>query len=138
LTPEEKHQNKLKKDGRYRAKHRQELNQKQRRYHKTHYHIYIRNIENRRARSAGVPNTLTAKEWQIIKVIYGYRCAYCGNKPKLLTKDHIVPMAKGGGHTANNIVPACKSCNSQKHIGVPPDFQPILTRDWAEIDVVLL
>lgn len=131
LTDEERHQYKLKKQARYRERYRARLNQSQRRYYRTHYDIHVRKMERRRARKAGVISDLTQKEWEIIKAVYGYRCAYCGKKPKLLTKDHIIPLLKGGGHTANNIVPACKSCNSRKHIARPPNFQPILT--WSRM-----
>ena len=113
------------------------LNEKQKRYYRTHYEITVRSVEKRRARKLGCENNLTAGQWNIIKAAYGYRCAYCGKKPKLLTKDHIIPLSKGGGHTANNIVPACRSCNSRKHIARPPNFQPILTWRFDEIAGIL-
>ena len=44
----------------------------------------------------------------------GHRCGYCGNKTRDLTLDHIVPRSKGGLHTWDNIVSACKPCNHTK------------------------
>ncbi len=46
----------------------------------------------------------------------GHTCAYCGNKFGLshLTLDHLVPIALGGKTNWNNIVTACKNCNSRK------------------------
>lgn len=41
-------------------------------------------------------------------------CHYCGTKHKNLTLDHVIPLAKGGGHTLDNIVFACHMCNSSK------------------------
>lgn len=29
--------------------------------------------------------------------------------------DHVVPLICGGAHSADNIVPACRSCNSRKN-----------------------
>lgn len=58
-------------------------------------------------------NTLTLEEWKAIKARYQNRCAYCHQR-RPLTKDHLVPLSKGGFHTAINVIPACKSCNSKK------------------------
>lgn len=44
---------------------------------------------------------------------YGGRCVYCGAVGHL-TIDHVVPLNSGGAHTHDNIVPACRSCNSSK------------------------
>lgn len=72
-------------------------------------------------------NTLTKDQWEEIKAVFRYRCAYCGYKPKHLTMDHITPLSKGGTHTASNIVPACSSCNSKKHAKGPLiPVQPLL------------
>lgn len=78
----------------------------------------------RRTNFAALRADLTEDQWQLIKASYGHRCAYCGEK-KPLTQDHVVPVSKGGHHTASNIVPACQSCNSSK--GDRPvkwEFQP--------------
>lgn len=42
----------------------------------------------------------------------GHRCQYCGNRADSI--DHIVPKSKGGKHIWENVVAACKSCNSKK------------------------
>ena len=46
-----------------------------------------------------------------------YACAYCGkvfSSPKEATVDHIFPRIKGGTNEMENIVFACKTCNSSK------------------------
>lgn len=58
---------------------------------------------------------LTNAEWWAIQKRFDYRCAYCGKLGSKLTRDHVVPLSKGGDHTALNIVPACISCNCKKH-----------------------
>jgi hypothetical protein len=40
-------------------------------------------------------------------------CGYCKTEP-FTSLDHLVPQFSGGGHSADNLVPACKSCNSSK------------------------
>lgn len=70
-------------------------------------------------RRAIVVADLTNDQWTGIKIAYRHRCAYCGCKPRKLTQDHVVPVSKGGQHTASNIVPACQSCNSSKGARMP-------------------
>jgi len=60
------------------------------------------------------PNPLTAAQWLEILKQHRYHCHYCHKKTKL-TLDHVIPLSKGGQHTATNVVPACPHCNSTKH-----------------------
>jgi len=69
--------------------------------------------ERRRAKMKNLPATLTDEQWESVKSLFEYKCAYCGVKTKL-TQEHIIPVSVGGGYTADNIIPACKSCNSKK------------------------
>ena len=75
----------------------------------------------RRSRLKEVINTLTAEEWQAILEAHDFRCAYCGRSLLDLftppTRDHVIPISKGGDNTKENVVPACKSCNSRKGDG---------------------
>jgi 5-methylcytosine-specific restriction endonuclease McrA len=43
-------------------------------------------------------------------------CAYCGKvyTQKDLTRDHIIPVSRGGKNTYKNCVTACKGCNCRK------------------------
>lgn len=45
-----------------------------------------------------------------------YRCQYCGEKfpPKELSYDHVVPRSQGGKTNWENIVTACRRCNTLK------------------------
>jgi len=72
----------------------------------------------RQAKEKNIINTLTAKEWEDILEKHNYRCAYCGIEfdcENLPTKDHVMPISKGGNNVRENIIPACKSCNSKKN-----------------------
>ena len=40
-------------------------------------------------------------------------CSYCGSS-KNLSMDHLIPKSKGGIDSGDNVVWACKSCNSSK------------------------
>jgi hypothetical protein len=41
------------------------------------------------------------------------RCAVCGSRERL-EFDHIVPVSRGGSHTARNLELLCERCNRQK------------------------
>jgi 5-methylcytosine-specific restriction endonuclease McrA len=43
-----------------------------------------------------------------------YTCQYCGRQCADLTIDHIIPRSRGGPHTWENLVSACKPCNHRK------------------------
>jgi len=71
----------------------------------------------RRVREGNIINTLTSQEWIDILKEYKFKCAYCGKEFTLFdreTKDHVIPISKGGDNTKENVVPACRSCNSKK------------------------
>lgn len=42
----------------------------------------------------------------------GWVCQYCGAAAENL--DHVVPRSRGGAHTWENVVAACRRCNSRK------------------------
>ena len=41
-------------------------------------------------------------------------CQYCGSRTADLTIDHIIPRSRGGVHSWENLVSACRSCNHRK------------------------
>ena len=43
-----------------------------------------------------------------------FACQYCGKQTKDLTLDHVLPRHRGGGHSWENVVAACKPCNHRK------------------------
>ncbi len=67
-------------------------------------------------RARRVPGDFTAEQWEAIKARYNFTCLSCGRQEPTISleADHIVPLAKGGPHTASNIQPLCRSCNASK------------------------
>jgi len=53
----------------------------------------------------------------------GNRCQYCRRKFRTedLTFDHVIPIAKGGNKTWENIVTACWGCNNRKSGRMPEE-----------------
>ena len=66
-----------------------------------------------------------------------YRCQYCGRtmaelRPReSLTRDHLIPLSRGGSNAWTNVVTACSPCNTRKgnrmpeEIGMHPLVLPI-------------
>ena len=48
-----------------------------------------------------------------------FECQYCGGPAENV--DHIIPKSRGGGHTWDNVVAACRTCNSRKENRSPDD-----------------
>lgn len=68
-----------------------------------------------------------------------YLCMYCGNKfsQALLTRDHVIPLSKGGRDKWSNVVTACRHCNTKKGSRGPEEARmPLLAvpyiPNWAE------
>ena len=57
-----------------------------------------------------------------------YRCQYCGRgtaelKPReSLTRDHVIPMSRGGTNAWTNVVAACSPCNTRKGNRLPHEI----------------
>lgn len=45
---------------------------------------------------------------------YGYCCAYCGTVEGVFHIDHIIPVARGGTNSLDNLTVACSGCNLSK------------------------
>jgi len=43
-----------------------------------------------------------------------FTCAYCGEKEKPFTIDHVIPRSKGGKTDFDNCVACCRDCNNKK------------------------
>ena len=69
----------------------------------------------------------------------GSLCMYCGGSfpERQLTRDHVKPISQGGRDRWNNVVAACKSCNTRKGGRTPEQANlPLLAipyePNWAE------
>lgn len=97
----------------YREKNAEKVRAYKRQYKKENRDLFNGYKHKRRAQKRMLPNTLNATQWKRAKRHFEKSCAYCGVK-EALTRDHFIPLSKGGGFTRENIVPACISCNSSK------------------------
>lgn len=58
-----------------------------------------------------------------------YTCQYCGKQTKDLTLDHVVPRHRGGKHSWENLVSACRACNHRKAGRTPHEARMQLLRE---------
>lgn len=120
---------------RYRKEHPDRVLEAQRRYRKEHWDSKLRDYHNdwkrrwgktpkgkmasslkgyrRRAILKSDIGTHTPQEWNEVIKKHGGKCAYCKQEKKL-TKDHIIPLSKGGTNTIDNLQPLCRNCNARK------------------------
>jgi 5-methylcytosine-specific restriction endonuclease McrA len=73
-----------------------------------------------------------------------YRCQYCHRHRselrgrEFLTRDHVVPISRGGDNTWQNVVTACSPCNNRKGSRLPPEVGLHLSRQPVEPNYVQL
>lgn len=62
------------------------------------------------------PPRHTKDQWLKKLARHGMHCHYCEIPltMQMLTKDHLMPLCRGGSDTIYNIVPACLPCNQSK------------------------
>ena len=66
---------------------------------------------------------LRKSRWWQQKLSIGL-CYYCGKlfSSKDLTMDHVVPLARGGRSSKDNLVASCKECNTKKRTLLPLEW----------------
>lgn len=69
--------------------------------------------QKHRASKLGLTEHFTAIEWILLCLKYDCKCLSCGEVTSL-SPDHVIPLARGGKNTIDNIQPLCKRCNSVK------------------------
>lgn len=74
--------------------------------------------------------TLRKSRWWQQKTSSGL-CHYCQKKVayKNITMDHLVPLARGGRSTKDNLVPSCKNCNNLKKSMMPLEWEEYLEKN---------
>lgn len=68
-----------------------------------------------------------------------HRCQYCGSSAENV--DHVIPKVQGGRHTWDNVVAACRRCNTHKGGRTPAQAGLTLMRkpgrpgrfDWVHV-----
>ncbi|MGR3220565.1 MAG: HNH endonuclease [Candidatus Anammoxibacter sp.] len=88
-------------------------------------------------------NIRTMFDDEKIKLLSGNKCSYCGSTENLAL-DHIFPQKFGGKDAGDNLLYACRSCNSSKGkkdmmewMGYKNEFPPLMIlRRYLKLVVV--
>ena len=67
----------------------------------------------RKRRMSRVEHDLSDAQWAALCGAWG-GCAYCGATDTPLERDCVLAISRGGRYTLENVVPACRSCNTSK------------------------
>lgn len=92
-------------------------------YHRENKERYTIIRARRRSKKHQLPSTLTPQQWGDIKRAFNNQCCYCGEVVQL-TQEHFVSIKNGGEYGKDNILPACRSCNSSKNAHDPFVWYP--------------
>jgi 5-methylcytosine-specific restriction endonuclease McrA len=88
-----------------------------------------------------VKGSHTFEEWQTLVERNEHKCFYCGvvttseEGKRKLTRDHLIPLSKGGTDDISNVVPSCKSCNGSKGDKTLEEWKRVTVIETASTDV---
>lgn len=75
--------------------------------------LYVNN-RRKRIRENRDSVKIAVRDWERMLRRFDYCCAYCGNRPRCLQMEHVIPLSRGGRHAIGNVLPACQPCNRAK------------------------
>jgi 5-methylcytosine-specific restriction endonuclease McrA len=86
-------------------------------YRRAHPGVQSAQVRARRNRLYQAEGSHSEAEWEALKAQYNYTCLCCRQRePDItLTRDHVIPITKGGSDWISNIQPLCPICNSSKN-----------------------
>ena len=100
-------------------------------YNRRHPEVQLAARHKRRALLSGSVGHFTAKEFKDLCATHENKCTYCYRELPL-GPDHKVPLSRGGSSSIENIVPACKFCNSKKGTATFDEFLQCYGQELAE------
>jgi 5-methylcytosine-specific restriction endonuclease McrA len=108
---------------RHAKKHPDKVRERMAAWVKAHPDCWV--IKSSKRRAQKLDQHFSMVEWAALKLQYGNMCLWCERQePAIrLVPDHVVPLARGGSNTIDNIQPLCQQCNGVKHAKTI-DFRP--------------
>lgn len=109
----ENHEENLQKKKQYRIDNAEQIKAWRRSEHGKEVLRYHK--QKRKSLKKKLISEFSIKDWEKCKKHFNQSCCYCGGKVKTLEQEHFVPLSHGGEYSINNIIPACRRCNSSKN-----------------------
>lgn len=108
--------------------HKAERSKYNREYGQANHDGVLERSRKKRAKSYGLNEHFTESEFTEKFNALGRKCYYCGKilTEENVTRDHYIPLVKGGTDDIDNIVPCCQHCNSTKRNQMPDEFIELL------------
>ena len=107
----------------YRENNRERIAAQKAVYRAGHLSLHAAHQRNRRARKLGAGGSHTAEQLTDLRQEQQDLCVYCwgplGESPHV---DHMIPLARGGSDSIDNLVWACAPCNLKKHAKTAEEF----------------
>jgi hypothetical protein len=86
------------------------IGQRDQKYGRQHFMV---RAKLRKGINAGTMSMRPIADDEKLKMVLPQACSYCGAEDRL-SVDHLVPSSRGGPNAGENLVWACRSCNSSK------------------------
>lgn len=115
----------------YYARHREQHKVVMAAYHKAHPEVLRAKSSAYRARARAAEGQFTSAEWLALVARYDGRCAYRGEVGPLQV-DHRTPLTRGGANSIDNVLPACRKCNTEKGQLTEEEFRARLAAEQAQ------
>lgn len=116
----------------YYARHREQHKAVMAAYHKAHPEVLRAKSNAYRARARAAEGQFTSAEWRALVESYGGKCAY-REEVGPVQVDHRTPLTRGGANSIDNILPACRKCNTEKGQLTEAEFRARLAAEQRQL-----
>jgi 5-methylcytosine-specific restriction endonuclease McrA len=114
------------------ARHRDQHKAVMAAYHRAHPEVLRAKSNAYRARARAADGQFTSAEWLALAARYDGKCAYRGEVGPLQV-DHRTPLSRGGANSIDNILPACRKCNTEKGQLTEAEFRARLAAEQGQL-----
>lgn len=110
----------------YKQQHAERIKENRRRYERENPEKVKANKHTRRTRILGLDSKIDSEYVKFLKIVQGMKCNYCEQTMTKYEIDHIVPIARGGDNSNENLQLLCAPCNRQKGAKTDSEYREYL------------